>query len=74
MMPADIGLSTLIHAEKDALIVALFTPNKAMKKRIDELTRPPKRPNNASILPARGHARDWQLCVAHLLRDCRFRH
>ena len=54
-MPPEIDLSKLTHAEKDALIVALFARIEALEKRLEDLTRPPKTPDNSSTPPARGH-------------------
>lgn len=51
----DIDLSKLSHAEKDALVVALFARIEALEKRVEELTRPPKTPDNSSTPPAKGH-------------------
>ena len=53
-MPSEIDLSKLTHAEKDALIVALFARIEALEKRLEELTRPPKTPDNSSTPPAQG--------------------
>jgi len=54
-------LSALSHAEKDALILALFerlavaeTRTAALEVRIAELTRPPKTPDNSSKPPSQG--------------------
>jgi len=54
-------LSALSHAEKDALILALFerlaaaeTRTAALEARIAELTRPPKTPGNSSKPPSQG--------------------
>lgn len=54
-MLSDIDLSKLTHAEKDALILALFACIAALEKRVEELTRPPKTPDNSSTPPAEGH-------------------
>lgn len=54
-MSPDIDLSKLSDAEKDALIHALFARVEALEKRVEELTRPPKTPDNSSTPPARGH-------------------
>ena len=65
-------LTTLSHAEKDALIVALFRQLAAaevriaaqdarivaLEARIDELTRPPKTPDNSSKPPSQGQKQD----------------
>ncbi len=59
-------LSRLSHAEKDALILALWTRLDEALARIDELTarvaeleaklaEPPKTPDNSSVPPSRGH-------------------
>jgi transposase len=57
--PAD--LSKLSHAEKDALILALISQLAAaqqqiaeLQTRVDELSRPPKTPDNSSKPPAQG--------------------
>jgi len=61
-------LVTLSHAEKDALILALFAQLAsareriaaqdariaALEARLDELTRPPKTPDNSSKPPSQG--------------------
>ena len=61
-------LSSLSHAEKDALILALFEQLAsaqqtiaaqeariaALEARIDELSRPPKTPDNSSKPPSQG--------------------
>ena len=54
-MTPDIDLGRLTHAEKDALILALFARIEALEKRVEELTRPPKTPDNSSTPPAKGH-------------------
>ena len=58
-------LSTLSHAEKDALILGLFAQLAAaheriaaLEARIDELTRPPKTPDNSSKPPSEGEKRN----------------
>jgi transposase len=65
-------LSTLSHAEKDTLILALFAQLAAaheriavldarilaLEARLDELTRPPKTPDNSSKPPSQGQKRD----------------
>ena len=60
-------LNKLSHAEKDALILALFSEVAAMQQqiaaleaRIEELTRPPKTPENSSKPPSRGQKQDRQ--------------
>jgi transposase len=57
----DLDLSRLSHAEKDALILALSArlddAHKLigeLRARIDELTRPPKTPDNSSVPPSKG--------------------
>jgi transposase len=54
-------LSKLSHAEKDALILALFARLNAaheritvLEARLNELTRPPKTPDNSSKPPSQG--------------------
>jgi len=61
-------LSKLSHAEKDALILALFTQLAsaqqtiaaqeariaALEARLEELSRPPKTPDNSSKPPSQG--------------------
>jgi transposase len=65
-------LSKLSHAEKDTLILALFAQLAAaheriaaqdarilaLEARLDELTRPPKTPNNSSKPPSQGQKQD----------------
>jgi transposase len=65
-------LSTLSHAEKDTLILALFAQLAvaheriaaqdarilALEGRLDELTRPPKTPDNSSKPPSQGQKQD----------------
>jgi transposase len=65
-------LSALSHAEKDTLIVALFAQLAsaheriaaqdvrivALEARLDELTRPPKTPDNSSKPPSQGQKQD----------------
>lgn len=71
-MTAAPDLTPLSHAEKDALIVALFQQLAAaeariaaqdariaaLEARIDELTRPPKTPDNSSKPPSQGQKQD----------------
>lgn len=66
------NLTTLSHAEKDALILALFAQLVsaqeriaaqdarivALEARLDELTRPPKTPDNSSKPPSQGQKPD----------------
>ena len=54
-------LSKLSYAEKDVLILALFARLNAaheriaaLEARLDELTRPPKTPDNSSKPPSQG--------------------
>ena len=54
-MTRDRDLTRLTDAEKDALILALFARIEALEKRVEELTRPPKTPDNSSTPPAKGH-------------------
>jgi transposase len=63
LSPPD--LSKLSHAEKDALILALFARLAAANERIaalevrlDELSRPPKTPDNSSKPPSQGQKQD----------------
>jgi transposase len=58
-------LSKLSHAEKDALILALFAQLTAaheriaaLEARLSELTRPPKTPDNSSKPPSQGQKTD----------------
>ena len=58
-------LSRLSHDEKDALILALFAQLSAahekiaaLEARLDELTRPPKTPDNSSKPPSQGQKKD----------------
>ena len=62
-VPPD--LSKLSHAEKDALILALLAQLAAaheriaaLEARLDELTRPPKTPDNSSKPPSQGQKPD----------------
>jgi len=62
-VPPD--LSKLSHAEKDALILALLAQLAAaheriaaLEARLDELTRPPKTPDNSSKPPSQGQKQD----------------
>jgi transposase len=63
IVPPD--LAGLSHAEKDALILALFAQLAeahekiaALEARIGELTRPPKTPGNSSKPPSQGQKQD----------------
>ena len=70
IQPPD--LARLSHAEKDALILALLAQLAAaheriaaqdariaaLEARLDELTRPPKTPDNSSKPPSQGQKRD----------------
>jgi len=58
---ADLDLSELSHAQKDALILTLMarldeahTLIAELRARIDDLTRPDKTPDNSSMPPSRG--------------------
>ena len=60
-MTSPPDLSRLSHAEKDALILSLFAllsqaheKIAALEARIDDLTRPPKTPENSSKPPSQG--------------------
>ena len=57
-MPQLPGLSQQSHAEKDALIRALFQRLEAAERRIAKLEarlgEPPKTPDNSSLLPSKG--------------------
>src|SRR3954466_6306291 len=62
-VPPD--LATLSHAEKDALILALFRQLAvaeariaALEARVDDLTGPPKTPDNSSKPPSQGQKQD----------------
>jgi transposase len=57
-MQPSVDLSSLDHAQKDALILALMTRVEALTKRVKELQaklcEPAKTPDNSSIPPSRG--------------------
>jgi len=57
-VPAPPDLSQLSHAEKDALILALWQRLEAAERRIAELeaklAEPPKTPDNSSLPPSKG--------------------
>jgi transposase len=57
-MPALPDLRQLSHAEKDALILALWQRLEAAERRIAELevklAEPPKTPDNSSLPPSKG--------------------
>ena len=60
-MSTGVDLSTLSHAEKDALILTLLARLDEAHKliadlraRIDELSRPGKTPDNSSLPPSKG--------------------
>jgi len=57
-VPAPSDLSQLSHAEKDALILALWQRLEAAERRIAELeaklAEPPKTPDNSSLPPSKG--------------------
>ena len=60
-MNTDLDLSKLSHAEKDALILSLVAQLQAalarigeLEKRLAELQRPPKTPDNSSLPPSQG--------------------
>jgi transposase len=64
-VPAPPDLSGLSHAEKDAVILALFAQLEsahekiaALEARLDELTRPAKTPENSSKPPSQGQKPD----------------
>ncbi len=64
-MPQPPDLTKLSQAEKDALILALFAQLTSahekiatLEARIDELTRPPKTPDNSSKPPSQGQKQD----------------
>lgn len=71
-MPQSSDLAKLSHAEKDALIVSLLAQLAAaherivaqdariaaLEARLDELTQPPKNPDNSSTPPSRGQKPD----------------
>jgi transposase len=54
-MTPEVDPGRLSDAEKDALILALFARVAALEKRVEELTRPLRTPDNSSTPPARGH-------------------
>jgi transposase len=63
-------LTSLSHAEKDALIMALLAQLAAaqakiaaLEARLDELTRPPKTPDNSSKPPSQGQKPDRLACA-----------
>lgn len=78
-------LSRLSHAEKDTLILALFGQLAAASERIaaqdarilalearlDELTRPPKTPDNSSKPPSQGQKQDRLSPTDHPVRKSR---
>ena len=60
-MTTDLDLGKLSHAEKDALILSLVAQLQAalariaeLEKRVAELQRPPKTPDNSSMPPSQG--------------------
>jgi transposase len=57
-MPPSLELSSLDHARKDALILALMAQVEALTKRVEELEaklkEPAKTPDNSSLPPSRG--------------------
>ena len=63
-MPSEIDLTKLTVAEKDALILSLLpligqmeaaqARIAALEKRLAELGRPPKTPDNSSLPPSKG--------------------
>lgn len=60
-MDVDLDVGKLPHAQKDELILALFTRLEAagrqvaeLRARIDELTKPPKTAGNSSLPPSKG--------------------
>jgi transposase len=83
MPPPD--LSTLSHAEKDKLILALFAQLTAahdriaaqdarilaLEARLEELTRPPKTPDNSSKPPSQGQKQDRPSSTDRAVRKSR---
>jgi transposase len=71
-VPAPVDFTNLSHAEKDVLIASLIgrltvaqeriavqdARIASLEARLDELTRPPKTPNNSSKSPSRGQKQD----------------
>ena len=57
-MSADPDLSSLSHAQKDALIAALMAQVASLTARVAELEAklglPPKTPDNSSVPPSKG--------------------
>ena len=78
-------LSALSHAEKDTLIVALFAQLASaheriaaqdarilvLEARLDELTRPPKTPDNSSTPPSQGQKQDRPSPIERPVRKSR---
>jgi transposase len=79
------NLSALSHAEKDTLIVALFAQLASaheriaaqdarilvLEARLDELTRPPKTPDNSSTPPSQGQKQDRPSPIERPVRKSR---
>ena len=54
-VPLDLDLGKLTHAEKDTLILPLFTRIEKLEQRVADLTRLPKTLDNFSASAAQGH-------------------
>ncbi len=80
-LPPLFDLSRLSHAEKDALIMALWTHLDDALARIDELReegpagglrRTAISGLGVRLARRRGHAEDWPVCLAHQRNDLQY--